>query len=112
MATLNNAQDVENFSIADQSTAPYAWMAENVDLKDIAKMGVAEYVEAHVKQQIASINLSDDSDAVVYALWLTTGELEAACAYLTRAIIEDLLNRVETVEQEITRCKAIIRELI
>lgn len=41
MATLNDSHDVENFSIADQSTAPYAWIAENADLKAIAKMALA-----------------------------------------------------------------------
>lgn len=78
------------FTLKSQSTEPFDWMIEGVDLSDIED--AADFVEQTVQMSIAATNFdSDMSDAEVYAMWREeTDEFEQAVRYI-ESVIEEIV---------------------
>jgi len=79
---------MEIFTIADNSTKPYAHMVENVDADEIES--ASEFVESWARTAINATNYGEQSDEQIYQDWRQTGEFEAAVMYVKRYMSEVL----------------------
>lgn len=76
------------FTLADASSKPYAWMIENVEAGDIEDAG--EFVDQTARTAINATNYDDLTDDEVYEKWRAeTYEFEQAVKYIEGWIAED-----------------------
>lgn len=80
-----------DFSLADASSKPYAWMVDGVDKEDVREMGAEQYVEEYARTAINATNYSDgESDEDVYRRWREdTWEYDQAVAWIEQWLGED-----------------------
>jgi len=87
------------FSLKDQSSKPYAWMIEGVELEDVERAGVEAWVRDYAKGTIMTFAQCDDSDAndeTIYRNWRRdTYEFEQAVEFISECINEELHPDVE-----------------
>lgn len=106
---------IENtFTLADNSSKPYAWMLENVDMADVKDAQV--YVDNYARMSINATNSSDMNDADVYTAWREGSyEYEQAIAYVQSRINEYELEQVMTpaeIEEEYSLADGTVRQAI
>jgi len=70
----------KEFTLKDNSSKPYGWILENVDLSIIDNP--REYVETYARNLINGQNYSDVSDSQMFANWMESGELDEAASYI------------------------------
>lgn len=89
---MNKSMDDErfDFSLADPSSQPYAWMVEGVDKAEAREWGSAEdYVENYARVGINATNYSDESDEEIYRRWREdTWEYDQAVAWINEWLEE------------------------
>lgn len=90
------------FSIKDQSTAPFAHMLEGLSSKDIATMNAAEFVTEYAKQAIKALNYSDQTDDEVFAEWMQGWEFDLAVSYIGNEINAAKLTSTDAPAREYT----------
>jgi hypothetical protein len=70
------------FTLKDQSTQPYAWMLENVNIADIAEIGAKTYVKDSAEAYIDGFGVGNSIKD-----WMAnSGEFEEAVAYIQSEI--------------------------
>lgn len=81
-----------DFSLADASSQPYAWMVDGVDKEEAREWGSAEdYVENYARVGINATNPGDgESDEEIYRRWREdTWEYDQAVAWIEEWLGED-----------------------
>ncbi len=72
------------FTIADNSSSPYAWMIEGLDASDVLAAGSVEnFVRGSAKTYINATNNSGAKDVTVYRVWRSGHEFDAAVAEIS-----------------------------
>lgn len=71
------------FTLKDNSSKPYAWILENVDLSIIDNP--REYISTYARNLINGQNYSDVSDSEMFAAWMESGELDEAVSFIEMA---------------------------
>lgn len=82
---MNTAKD---FTMADNSSKPYAWMTENIEVSEIGN--VEKFVREYVKTSINTQNYSEATDKTVYKVWRSGWEFDQIVSYINEFIAESV----------------------